>query len=79
MEPLSHEVIKVLGVATIQIAKVKVVFHLCFETSSRYDTLLLLLSFVLLRNQIQTVSNVNQLYKIFKMYVPFSTFLNRAG
>lgn len=55
MEPLSHEVVKVLGVATVQLCKVKVAFHLCFETTSRHNTFFLLLSFVLLQSPIQVI------------------------
>lgn len=66
MEPVSHEVVKVLGVAAIQLRKVKVAFHLCFETASRHDAFLLLLSFILLWNQIQAISNVNLTHDQFK-------------
>lgn len=48
MKPVSHEVLIVLGVASIKRCIVKVIFELCFQTTSSYDPLLLLFSFVLL-------------------------------
>lgn len=48
MEPVSHEVLIVLGVTTVELCIVKVVSHLCFQTATRYDSFLLLLAFVLL-------------------------------
>lgn len=48
MEPVSHEILIVLGVATIKLCIVKVIPQLCFQSASRYDPFLLLLAFVLL-------------------------------
>lgn len=53
MEPVSHEVLIVLGVATIKLCIVKVISHLCFQTTSRNDSFLLLLSFVCLQKQMK--------------------------
>lgn len=48
-EPVSHEVVVVLSVITIKSSIIKIILHLCFETTaSCYYTFLLLLSFVLL-------------------------------
>lgn len=33
LEPVSHEVFIVLGVATVELCIVEVIFHLCFQTS----------------------------------------------
>lgn len=48
-EPVSHEVIVVLSVITVKPSIVKIILHLCFETTSAcYYAFLLFLSFVLL-------------------------------
>lgn len=54
MEPVSHEVLVVLGVAAFKAAIVHVVSHLCFQTATGYDTFLLFFPFVLLeRKQVE--------------------------
>lgn len=52
MEPVSHEVLIVLGVTTVKLRIVKVVSHLCFQSTPRYHAFLLFLSFVLLKMKI---------------------------
>lgn len=47
LEPVSHKVFVVLGVAAVERCIVEVVFHLCFQSSGQ-DRFLLLLAFVLL-------------------------------
>lgn len=47
LEPVSHKVFVVLGVAAVERCIVEVVFHLCFQASGQ-DRFLLLLAFVLL-------------------------------
>lgn len=51
MEPMSHEVLVVLGITAVKLCIVKVVSHLCFQSTSRHNPFLLLLPFVLLRRK----------------------------
>lgn len=53
-KPVSHEVLIVLGVATVKLCIVKVVPQLCFQPTTSYDAFLLFLSFVLLSKQSHT-------------------------